>query len=70
MLKRLDEPIWHRFSAHWSSEVARAPGGASTLYAYMRAGTFFIPCRRVNDTAMIKADDFIDGCLSRGSGRG
>lgn len=47
-------------------KLARALGmGASTLYAYMRAGTFFVPYRMVNGTPMVKIDDFLDWYLSQ-----
>lgn len=46
-------------------KLARALGmGASTLYTYMRCGTFFMPYRVVNGTPMVKVDDFIDWYLS------
>lgn len=42
-------------------KLARALGmGASTIYTYMRVGTFFMPYRMVNGTPMVKVDDFID----------
>jgi len=46
-------------------KLARALGmGSSTLYTYMRCGTFFMPYRMVNGTPMVKVDDFIDWYLS------
>jgi hypothetical protein len=46
-------------------KLARALGmGTSTLYTYMRCGTFFMPYRMVNGTPMVKVDDFIDWYLS------
>lgn len=48
-------------------KLARTLGmGASTLYTYMRTGTFFMPYRLVNGTPMVKVDDFIDWYLSSG----
>lgn len=32
----------------------------STLYAYIRDDTFFLPYRRVNKTPMVAVDDFIE----------
>lgn len=48
-------------------KLARALGmGSSTIYAYMRAGTFFLPFRSVNGTPMVRVDDLIDWYVGNG----
>jgi len=42
-------------------KVARIVGlSPSTIYTYMRQGTFFMPYRLVNGTAMVSMDDLVD----------
>jgi predicted DNA-binding transcriptional regulator AlpA len=45
-------------------KLARALGlSPSTVYAYMRQGTFFLPFRMVNTTPMVRLDDLVDWYL-------
>jgi predicted DNA-binding transcriptional regulator AlpA len=51
-------------------KLARLLGmGASTLYAYIRVGTFFLPYRLVNGTPMVRVDDVIAWYRDSGSAR-
>lgn len=42
---------------------------ASTIYAYIRTGEFFLPYRLINKTPMVALDDLVNWCLQSSSWR-